>query len=135
MARTELNLLLMATHSRKEILTMNIKLVSDVLTLLAMLYGSLGVPSPAQSQEVFSAGKYEQFIPENSRSLITRETFDKVAASPCNASLSFLINQYITDPNVPSALRAVLRGLQELPVGYPIRIGEIPGGHPTAMPC
>ncbi|ETW96492.1 MAG: hypothetical protein ETSY1_26420 [Candidatus Entotheonella factor] len=100
---------------------MNVKLVSGVLTLLAMLYGLLGVPSPAQSQEVFLAGQYEQFIPENSRSLITRETFDKVAISPCNASLAFLINQYINDSNVPSALRAVLSGLQELPVGYPDR--------------
>lgn len=49
---------------------------------------------------------------------ITKSQEEAVAASPCADSLQYLINEYITNPAVPGALDAVVKGLKDLPKGY-----------------
>ena len=48
----------------------------------------------------------------------TKAQLAAVAASPYEASLSYLITQYTSNPTVPRALDAVVRGLKDTPPGY-----------------
>ncbi|PON12160.1 hypothetical protein C2W62_41060, partial [Candidatus Entotheonella serta] len=62
-----------------------------------------------------------QDVPKKLQSLITKDKLEEIAVSPCNGAVSYLVTQYIQNPDVPKALDAVLKGLRRLPVGYPDR--------------
>ena len=64
---------------------MNIKLVSRPVLLLVLPFLGLGVCSPAYSRD---------------EPPITKAQLNAVAASPCGASLTYLINQYTSNPVV-----------------------------------
>ncbi|MCH8809898.1 MAG: hypothetical protein IH993_08720, partial [Proteobacteria bacterium] len=78
---------------------MNAKSISGLAVVLAALCVSFAPPIRAQS-------------------VLDAETIQRVAASPCSASLTYLISQYTTNPAVPKALDAVLKGLKDPPAGY-----------------
>lgn len=78
---------------------MNVKSLSGLAVVLAAMCVSFAPPSRAQS-------------------MLDAETIQRVAASPCGASLTYLVGQYTTNPAVPKALDAVLKGLKDPPPGY-----------------
>ena len=52
------------------------------------------------------------------RAALSAEQVVKAAASPCNDSVRYLAHQYLANPKVPAALKAVAAGVKDLPPAY-----------------
>ncbi len=94
---------------------MNSKSISGLVVLLAALCVTFAPSSRAQSTSEMAASLSEAV---GGRGLLDAETVLRVAASPCGASLNYLINQFITNPAVPKAFDVVVKGLKDPPAGY-----------------
>ena len=88
------------------------KLPKALFVLMTVLFFSLGAAFPATAK-----GSVESL--KKLGTSLDVKSLSKVVASPCSKALSYLINQYATNPDVPKALDAVAAGLKDLPVGYP----------------
>lgn len=118
-------------------------LASSPIATSAAAAGNAGVPAyetavPRAWQPLVSRQSYDDTLAELSalnrrlpgRTALNAEDAVKAAASPCNASIRYLAQQYLTNPKVPSALKAVAAGVKDLPPAY----GKKPGQRAAPNP-
>lgn len=110
----------------------------------AALTLSWACPAYAAEKEIpVAPPSYEEAVPASWRRLVSRESFGhafaktrafntalpphaalsmaemvRIAASPCQQAMLYLMDQYLTNPEVPAALGQVCAGIQELPPDY-----------------